>query len=100
MNKISFIILLISLISCSDMKDFNYVKSNTWSHHSGFSVGNGDFIIFDTTNIFYLKLDTIYYRNKPRAIIMDVNKSKFEMKVSSIDKKEIGVYINIKESLK
>lgn len=88
------------MASCKRGLDLNYIKSKTWSYISGFKIGKGDFILFDKKNeLFDLKRDTIYYEGKPRAIIIELNKKMYAMKVRSIDGKASGEYRNPEESL-
>jgi hypothetical protein len=80
--------------------DFKYIKSKTWTYESGFKIGKGDFVLFDENNkLFDLKKDTIYYEGIPRAIITDLNKKTFTLKIKSIDGKMDGQYRNPEESL-
>lgn len=82
--------------ACGDSFDASYVRSKTWSYDGGFKVGKGDFIIFhNKEKLFDLKGDTIYYEGKPRAIVKSIDKSAFSMTVKSLDKKEIGTYIDL-----
>ena len=91
---------LFFLFSCSS-KDVKYVKANTWQYESGFKIGEGDMVDFDySSRLFLLRSDTIFFRGNPRALIKSVNKKSNEMVITSIDKKEKGVYVNIKEFTK
>lgn len=89
------------MMSCKRSLDLNYIKSKTWSYGGGFKIGKGDFVIFymgDT--LFDLRNDTIYYEGATRAIITDLNKELYKMKVESIDGKMKGEYRNVEESLR
>jgi|GEM_PF-1198624 len=91
---------IVLLISCKKNLDLNYIKSKTWSYERGFKIGKGDFVLFyKNDQLFDLKHDTIFYKGAPRAIITDLSKEKYTMKVKSIDGKAIGEYRNPEESL-
>jgi hypothetical protein len=101
MKVLFFLLSLVMILSCSDSIDVDYVKSKMWSYEKGYKVGQGDFINFDNKHkMFDIKEDTIYYGNIPKAIIIKVNKPNFELTLSSLNRKETGVYRNIEESLR
>lgn len=88
------------MASCKRGLDLNYIKSKTWSYERGFKIGKGDFVLFDENNrLLDLRNDTIYYEGKPRAIIVELNKELYSLKVRSIDGKASGEYRNPEESL-
>lgn len=91
----------VSIVSCKRSLDFDYIKSKTWSYENGFKIGKGDFVLFDKNDkLFDLKQDTIYYEGTPRAIITDLNKETYTLKIKSIDGKLKGEYKNPEESLR
>ena len=79
--------------------NLQYVKEKTWSYDSGFKIGDGDFVSFDSAELFQLHGDTIYYRNSPKALVKRLNKYFYEMTISSIDGKQKGAYTNVEERL-
>jgi len=52
-------ILLVVLYSCKDA-NLNYVQSNLWQWDSGYKIGDGDFVEFDTSNYYRLSHDTYF----------------------------------------
>jgi len=73
-----------------------YIKKTEWRFESGDKVGEGDFMEFTTSkNIFYLKNDTIYYKNKPKAIIESSNRIFYTLTVENINSGEKGYYIDM-----
>jgi hypothetical protein len=79
--------------------DLQYVQEKTWSYDSGFKIGEGDFVSFDSVGMCQLHQDTIYYRNSPKALIKRLNKHIYEMTISSLDGKQKGTYSNLEERL-
>lgn len=101
MKFLSFLSGIVLLMSCKKNLDLNYIKSKTWSYENGFKIGKGDFVLFDKNDkLFDLKQDTIYYEGAPRAIITDLNKETYTLKVKSIDGKLKGEYRNPEESFR
>lgn len=97
MKYIILLFLFFAIESCESSIDRKYIEENLWSYKSGFKVGKGDFISFSKNNIFELKGDSIYYNNKPIAIVKSVDKKNFLMHLKSIDGKEHGIYRNVNE---
>jgi hypothetical protein len=81
-------------------RDTEYVKEKLWSYSGGFKIGLGDFLKLDgDASLFDLKGDTIYYKTKPMARIVRLNKHLFLMKIESLKSGEEGAYINVEERL-
>ena len=95
--KNTLFLIVTSLIFSCNQKDLDYVKYNTWQYDSGFKIGDGDFVQFESPEIFKLSQDTIYFKGRPKALVKSTSKKKNEMKITSVDTKRSGVYINIKE---
>lgn len=94
-NK-NFTVSLLSIVKSKFSKpDLEYVRNNLWEYDKGFRIGDGDLVKFGVDDsVFALKNDTIFYNNKPRAIVTMTNKHFFKMTIMSIDKKEKGFYAN------
>lgn len=98
--KLVIIFFVVIISSCNNDIDYQYIKSKTWNHDSGFKIGKGDIVEFKgSQTLFELKEDTIYYDSQPRAIIKALNKKYYNLTVTSIDGKETGSYRNDDESL-
>ena len=99
MKPLYFLLLLFFITSCYNNSNTNYVKSKVWSYDRGFKLGKGDFITFDTSRIFELRGDTIFYQGKPGARIQNIDRKNFVMNLRSLDGKQDGTYRNVEESL-
>ena len=88
-------ILLFFLYSCKHA-DLNYVKTNLWQWDSGYKIGDGDFIEFDTSNYYRLSHDTIIREGIPKCTVTWTDAKSYEMKVRSFNG-EYGLYINTEE---
>lgn len=89
-------VLIFAVSSCNRV-DVDYVKSNLWQHEKGFKVGKGDFIDFDNNTVFDLKSDTIYYKGRPRAVIVDVDSIENTLLLFDVESKAEGLYVNTQE---
>jgi hypothetical protein len=78
--------------------DKTYIRDKMWSYDSGFRVG-GDFLVFKDPHVYRLQGDTIFHYDKPRALIVRLNKYLYQLTVSSIDGKQKGTYTNVEERL-
>lgn len=98
--KIVIIGILILFTLCLSFFYFNtpnlgYVKKNQWRYESGFKIGNGDFVEFELVDgSFKIKKDTIFYKDKPRGIIVFTNEKTYVFVIKSIDNHKYGLYIN------
>jgi hypothetical protein len=93
--RLSLFSIIVSKITPPDLE---YVKNNQWLYESGFKIGKGDFVEFiEGDPLFQLKGDTIYFNNKPQAIVVKTNQYLYQMIVSSIDGKYKGEYANTDE---
>ncbi|GAB2816942.1 hypothetical protein GCM10027043_17010 [Ferruginibacter profundus] len=91
-------LLLVLLCSCKHA-DLNYVQSNLWQWDSGYKIGDGDFVEFDTSNYYRLSHDTIFRQGIPKCIVMWTDAKGYEMKVKSFTG-QTGLYINTVEFTK
>lgn len=99
MRNLAILFLSVFFCSCGGV-DYKYVKSKYWSYDEGFRVGKGDFMFFDKGNEnFSINGDTIFYKSKPTAIIVDLNKKYFSLTLKSIETGELGRYRDESESL-
>jgi hypothetical protein len=74
------------------------VREKLWSYGGGFKVGQGDFLEFNQdTTTFHLREDTIFYKLRPRARIIRINKRLFFMTIKAIETNETGTYRNVEE---
>lgn len=97
-NRYFFVSLFSVVSSKFSTPDLKYVEANQWQYESGFKIGEGDFVEFSRDNsIFQLKHDTIYFRDKPRAIVTQTNKKFYQMTVTSLDGHATGEYLNTDE---
>jgi hypothetical protein len=91
------IIAVYSIISSKfKTPDIAYIKSNEWEYSEGFKVGKGDFLTFKS-DLFKLSNDTIFYNERPTAIVTTLNTYFNEITLKSISSGKTGVYINIEE---
>ena len=82
LTLVIFIMLKIFFFSQSSNQ---YIKQAEWRYNSGYKIGEGDFMDFVTSkDIYYLKNDTIYFKNKPKAIIVSSNKLFFTLNIKDI----------------
>ncbi len=79
--------------------DKPYIRDKMWSYDGGFKVG-GDFIIFKDPHLYRLQGDTIFYKDKPQALVVRLNKYMYQLTVSSMDGKQKGTYTNVEERLR
>jgi hypothetical protein len=88
-----FILLKIFLFSPFSDQD---IKQAEWRYNEGYKIGDGDFMDFVTSqDVYYLKNDTIYFKNNPKAIIVSSNKLFFTLTIKSLKDGEKGVYIDM-----
>jgi|TARA_B110000967_G_scaffold73619_1_gene76116 hypothetical protein len=87
----------ILILSCNFI-DSAYINDKLWQHEEGFRIA-GEFIEFDKDDRYRIEKDIIYFKGEAKAKIIGLNKSIYELKICSIDEKEIGYYINTEESL-
>jgi len=101
-SRVKFLVLIICCCSCSGGEtDYAYVKERRWAWDKGFSVGRGDVLFFGgDTGVFILRHDTILYQQKPRALVVELDKEMFNLTVRSIETGETGYYRDEGESLK
>ena len=68
-HRISFFAFLILLLAaCNHTKvDLTYLKSTTWQWDSGYKIGDGDMVEFDSTGFFALSNDTIFKKGIPKS---------------------------------
>ena len=85
-------VLLVVLYSCKHA-DLNYVQSNLWQWDSGYKIGDGDFVEFDTSNYYRLSHDTILREGIPKCIVVRTDAQNYEMKIKSFAG-QTGIYIN------
>lgn len=90
----------IMFISCEHKGfDKTYLIKTAWQYDSGFHIG-GDFIFFDTTKkVFELKRDTIFYKGVASALVIRIDKSDYNLIISSLNRKDVGIYRDENESL-
>ncbi len=88
-TTILFAVLLFA-VSCKRSIDYDYVKSAEWLYAKGFRVT--DYLVFDKTNYYSIKGDTLLVQGKPKAIIISADKGKFDLTIQSLDGKSIGHY--------
>lgn len=101
MKNIYPALTMLMLLSCQRPIDVKSVETSLWTWDGGFKVGEGDVISFAIPQqLFAMKGDTLYYRGNPRAIIVEVMDSGYRMKLTSLDRKEVGFYRNVDESLR
>lgn len=84
--------LSIILYGCQNNIDTNYIKSTFWIYSDGYRIA--DFIKFDSTKLFVLHGDTILYKNIPKAVIVNYDKSNTNLIIKSLDKGQIGNYMD------
>ena len=78
------------LMGCRNTIDVQYIKNTGWSHESGFRIT--DFINFKQEMDYSISGDTIFMDNKPKAIIIGLNKGKYDLTIKSLDDNIIGHY--------
>lgn len=89
------IFILLKIFFFSPSSD-QYIEQAEWRYNSGYKIGEGDFMDFITSkDVYYLKNDTIYFKNKPKAIIDSSNKLFFTLTVKDIESGEKGDYIDM-----
>ena len=89
--------MLFLLCSCKSPIDVGYIKSTGWSYTEGFRVT--DYLTFDNSGYYSIRNDTIFVDNKPRALIIDLDKKAFDLTIRSLDGKNIGHYADDREML-
>ena len=95
MLKFLFVVFTMLIYACNSVIDIEHVKSKTWSFQGGYKIGKGDFMIFDESKIYELKNDTINYLGVPKALIIQLDKTKFTLKVKSLNDQQTGVYMDM-----
>ena len=86
--------------SCESKKaDMEYVKTSLWQWDTGFKIGEGDFVDFDTTNFYTISNDTIFRKGVPRCIVIETDKDRYSMKIESLAG-ELGYYFDSEEFTK
>jgi hypothetical protein len=95
MKLISIALCFLFLFSCKKPLDVDYIKSTGWSHDKGYTIT--DFINFKQGLGYSLNGDTIFFENKPRAIITSLDKKGFDLTIRSLDGKDIGHYMDERE---
>lgn len=83
-------VLLALLYGCQNNIDVNYIESTGWLADSGFKITQ----YMDFRHYYSIKGDTIYFENKPKCIIIGLDKSNSELTVKSIKDNEIGTYFD------
>jgi hypothetical protein len=86
------------MFACNKPLDAEYIKSKIWTFQGGYKIGKGDFMIFDANKIYKLKNDTIFYLNEPKALIIQLDKTKFTLKVKSLNGQQTGAYMDLEDS--
>lgn len=97
-KKLSASCFLVTIMfGCSSTNlDYEYIKSKTWTHESGFKVGKGDIVLFaGDQKLFQLRNDTIFYEGSAKAIIKVLDKRYFTLTILSLYGNEKGFYINV-----
>ena len=94
MKKKSLLLIFLPLISCTSRIDVEYIKSTDWQYSSGFRVT--DYLTFDKTNYYSIKSDTLLVQGRPKAILVNLDKGKFDLKIRSLDGKMEGHYEDVK----
>ena len=98
--RLFFILFSVFIIVSGCGVDRDYVRQSEWVWDSGFRIGQGDFMKFDKQeNIYQLNGDTIYYRGKPKAVLIALSKKFFNLTIRSVETGEIGYYNDIAESV-
>lgn len=86
--------ICILFISCNNITsnsiDINYITSKDWLYSSGYRVT--DFIKFDSTGYFRITGDTLFVNGIAKALIIASDKKNFDLKISSLNRKETGHY--------
>ena len=95
MKLITAFLCLLFLSSCKHSIDTDYIKNTGWSYDKGYRIT--DFINFKQGLGYSIKGDTIFFENKPRAIIIALDKKGFNLTIRSLDGKNIGHYMDEKE---
>lgn len=98
MGKCLIAVFALILFACNKVFDVEHIKSKTWSFQGGYKIGKGDFMIFDESEIYELKNDTIFYLGVPKALIIQLDKSDYTLKVKSLNDQQTGVYMNTEGS--
>jgi len=86
-----------SSVSCGHT-DLNYVRSSQWVWDSGYKIGDGDFVDFDS-DFYILSHDTIYRKGIPKCVVIKTDKKGYQMVVKSLDG-QIGYYDDTQELTK
>lgn len=85
--------ILLLFASCKLSFD-DYVKSkDAWVYKSGYNI---DDMNFNLDSGFSIKNDTIFFENKPKAIVTDVSRLKGELTIKSLDGKQTGHYVDVR----
>jgi hypothetical protein len=84
------LLILMALPACKSPLDIDYIKSTGWSYDGGYRIT--DFLTFDTTGYYSIKVDTIFVENKPQAIILSLDKKEFHLSIRSLDGEKVGHY--------
>jgi hypothetical protein len=99
MKKIISVCTLVPLLFSCHHIDPNYVQSNLWQWDSGYKIGDGDFVDFDTSAYYNLSHDTIFREGIPNCIVVWTDAKSYQMKVKSFTG-QTGLYINTEEFTK
>ncbi len=89
---------IIIFYACKSSIDLDYLKSTGWSYDKGYRVT--DFINFKQSMGYMIKGDTLFFDGKPRAIIINIDKKSYTLTIGSLDRKDIGYYMDEQEMLK
>ena len=90
--------IVIFIASCKSNIDIEYIKSTGWSYDKVYRVT--DFISFKQGLSYSINGDTIIFENKPRAIIISLDKGAYDLTIKSLDGKNIGHYMDEREMSK
>jgi len=92
-----FLCSLIFLASCKPKIDIEYIKSTGWSYSDGYRVT--DYFTFDKSGYYSIRNDTLFVDNKPRAIIIRLDRKFYNLTIRSLDGKKTGNYMDDEEMI-
>jgi hypothetical protein len=95
MKPVFYTLSLFFLSACKHPIDVAYIKSTGWSYADGYRVT--DFMNFDQGTGYIIKGDTIFFEDKPRALIVVLDKKAFDLTIESLDGKRVGHYMDERE---
>jgi len=98
MRPLILIFCVVLLSSSKKTIDYEYLKSRDWSYSGGYRIT--DFINFKETSGYSVRGDTLLLDNRPRAIILRLDKASYDLTIQSLDGLKEGHYMSDEEMLK